>query len=72
MRTKEERLANKDRIKKKRSHYWGQDLTDNGRMLNIVSETPAKCSCFMCGNPRKYFNSPTLQEQSFDELNRNV
>lgn len=23
----------------------------------------AKCSCWMCGNPRKYFNEKTIQER---------
>jgi len=27
--------------------------------------TPAACSCWMCGNPRKYFNQPTIQERRF-------
>ncbi|WP_146208325.1 hypothetical protein [Gilliamella apis] len=25
--------------------------------------TPKACSCWMCGNPRKYLNEITLQEQ---------
>ena len=25
--------------------------------------TPAACSCWMCGNPRKHLNEITLQEQ---------
>jgi hypothetical protein len=26
----------------------------------------AKCSCWMCGNPRKYHGEKTLQEQIFN------
>jgi len=25
------------------------------------------CSCFMCGNPRKHFNEPTIQEKRAKE-----
>ena len=28
-----------------------------------TSETPAMCSCWMCGNPRKYFGKRTIQER---------
>jgi len=27
----------------------------------------AKCSCHMCGNPRKYWNEETLQEKKFSQ-----
>ena len=26
-------------------------------------KTPAPCSCWMCGNPRKWFKTPTIQER---------
>jgi hypothetical protein len=29
--------------------------------------TTRKCSCSLCGNPRKYFNEGTLQEKKFDQ-----
>lgn len=30
----------------------------------------AKCSCWMCGNPRKYWNQKTLQEKKFSQRER--
>lgn len=29
-------------------------------------QTPASCSCKMCGNPRKHFGETTIQEKSHD------
>jgi hypothetical protein len=34
-----------------------------GRHVN----TPAKCSCWMCGNPRRYFDEKSRQERIRDE-----
>ena len=28
-------------------------------------DTPTPCSCWMCGNPRKWFGNATVQECSF-------
>lgn len=35
-------------------------------MLPILIDTPKTCSCFMCGNPRKYFNEKTYQERKLN------
>jgi hypothetical protein len=35
-----------------------------GRHVN----TPAKCSCWMCGNPRRYFDEKSRQERIWDEM----
>ena len=37
------------------------DMTreDVGRWYNNLQ----KCSCYMCGNPRRYFGGPTRQER---------
>lgn len=29
-----------------------------------------KCSCYMCGNPRKYFNEKTIQELKKEQKDR--
>ena len=54
---KTERRHQTERIKanrKRNGHTWvGSD------------RTPAKCSCWMCGNPRKYFSELTIQEKRF-------
>ncbi len=51
--------------KKKKVEYtylkwWEGDWSS--RMIGKKSHSPALCSCWMCGNPRKYFNAKTLQE----------
>lgn len=40
----------------------GNDPVVNQHRLKLAMKTPARCSCWMCGNPRKYFNRRTLQE----------
>jgi hypothetical protein len=39
------------------------DTATLGRHVN----TPAKCSCWMCGNPRRYFDEKSRQERIQDE-----
>lgn len=55
-----ERLAHKQRVKAKRRDYFTVGTAHN-------HETPAVCSCWMCGNPRKYADSKqaalTMQER---------
>ena len=63
MRNKSERLSNNDRIKKRRKKYFGQIKG---------YDTPTVCSCWMCGNPRKFRNEKTLDEKSFEEFNKKV
>jgi len=43
------------RLKEKRSKYNGTGA--------VMAETPKSCSCYMCGNPRKWFQEQTIQEQ---------
>ncbi len=52
-----QRLKNK-RI---RQNYWGHDK--NVAQLGISVDTPKPCSCWMCGNPRKYFGEKSRQER---------
>ncbi len=55
------RRHHRARLKKKRQYYRGRRLTDAA--LGIVVNTPTLCSCWMCGNPRKYFGEQTIQER---------
>ena len=50
-------------LKKRRKKYFAQTKG---------YETPAKCSCWMCGNPRKFRNEKALDEKSFEEFNKKV
>ncbi|MEM6343146.1 MAG: hypothetical protein AAF927_04675 [Bacteroidota bacterium] len=56
------RRHHRDRLKQKRKHYWGGDLAENSKS-HLLINTPKPCSCFMCGNPRKFAKAPSLQEQ---------
>lgn len=52
------------RVKNNRRFYWGhgRDLAESPAQWGKVSATPALCSCWMCGNPRKYYGDRTIQE----------
>jgi hypothetical protein len=39
----------------------GRNLTDEE--MGRVVDTPTPCSCWMCGNPRKYFGERTIGER---------
>ena len=56
------RRAERERIIKKRSKYWNGDYKSE-KQLSKLARTSTPCSCFMCGNPRKYFNEETIQER---------
>ena len=51
-----------ERLKKKRSKYYGGWAGESGRTLGLTYRTPKLCSCPMCGNPRKHFGLLTKQE----------
>lgn len=55
-----------DRLKASRNGFWGNN-TQTDRQLGIVAQTPAVCSCWMCGNPRKFFSELTMQEKKFKQ-----
>ncbi|MFC6946564.1 hypothetical protein ACFQI9_17945 [Paraburkholderia dipogonis] len=53
------RRADRARIKKNRGYYWwGRRL--NSEELGKVVDTPTPCSCWMCGNPRRYLKKDKL------------
>lgn len=45
------------RMKKRAQKLYPHD--ENARLANHL----AACSCHMCGNPRKHFSEPTMQEK---------
>lgn len=53
------RRAHLARIKRNRRHYWGRALTQ--KQVGKAAQCAAVCSCWMCGNPRKY-GERTVQE----------
>ena len=58
-------LRMKDRACKVQARWWNTHHTNpdldeaSGRLANDIK----CCSCYMCGNPRKWFNELTLQER---------
>ena len=63
MRNKVERIHNNEIIKNRRKNHF---------VKTKGYDTPTVCSCWMCGNPRKFRNEKTLNEKSFEELNKYV
>ena len=58
-----ERRDQQERIKRKRCNMyhnkWAETPIQKGKLAN----TGTLCSCYMCGNPRKYFGEETIQER---------
>ncbi|MHB8535667.1 MAG: hypothetical protein ACYDBW_09505 [Sulfuricaulis sp.] len=58
------------RIKKKRAGYCGgyaRDLIQAEQLRHIgrFARAMPSCSCWMCGNPRRFFGETTMQEKRF-------
>lgn len=62
------------RLKKVRKEYWShrhgvsQANQMDERQLGMVIATPKLCSCFGCGNPRKWFNEKTIDEMKWQQF----
>lgn len=75
MRTRSERRHHHWRmVNKTKGFKWLKDLKewfdDDGvdRKIKCVAENRKKCSCLMCGNPRKYWKEKTIQEKRFEAV----
>ena len=55
-----------------RENYWGYGNWRNEGFtksaLGVCVNTPTVCTCYMCGNPRKYWNEVTLQEKKAGDI----
>ena len=51
------------RIKKRTRGYYGGYATHNARALGKLAHARTPCSCWMCGNPRRFSGELTLQER---------
>ncbi len=57
-----------ERLKAARSHYFsGRSAPLSPSALGKVADTPCLCSCFMCGNPRKWHGELSFQELKADQ-----
>lgn len=52
------------RKRNKQHPYWADGAVSEG----IYASCKCTCSCWMCGNPRKYFGKVTIEEQSQNEI----
>lgn len=55
------RRHHRERLLKKRKKYWAGSASDSAKKLGVCVKTPCVCSCFLCGNKRKFWG-PTIQE----------
>lgn len=76
-RTRAERRHHHNRMKnrvksfyttKSIKEHWGEDFAEIHICKRAENRQP--CSCFMCGNPRKYFKQKTLQEKRQEQHER--
>ena len=51
------RRHNQRRVKNNRKNYWGGSAKSSGKTEGKCSRTPCLCSCWMCGNQRKYYGA---------------
>lgn len=56
------------RLKRNRLGYYGGytrrlSKKEQERHLGILSRTAQLCSCYMCGNPRRYWKEMTMAER---------
>ena len=61
------RMADEDRLKTRainKARMWGRRIETSPREVGRHYTTHgAYCSCFACGNPRKYFSEQSLSER---------
>ena len=50
------------RLKQKRRDYYGSYGRHRDDVRGKLANTATVCSCWMCGNPRKFFGEITRQE----------
>jgi len=69
----ERRHHHKRMLDKVRNFTYLKYMKDNftqeeyEKYINKLVENRKSCSCWMCGNPRKYTKEKTLQEKKFDK-----
>lgn len=55
-------------LKIAKSHGFPVKPGQEHRLHKLSGTTCGDSNCAMCGNPRKFFKEPTIQEKSFDQL----
>lgn len=67
MQSRSIRRHHENRIKRRVKKYYRGVHQYNLRRSGAIAQTRALCSCWMCGNPRKYFGDITLQERRLQD-----
>jgi hypothetical protein len=62
MRTRAFRRHHDERIKRRVARYYSGYAAGDPRATGRLAHTRTPCSCWMCGNPRRWRHEPTLQE----------
>lgn len=68
MTTRAERRSHRARLKRARKWWWGRILA--AKELGKVVDTPTPCSCWVCGNPRRYFGEEHISKLRADARER--
>ena len=63
MRSRALRRHHEQRIKDRIRVYYCGAFRDNPRRLGYVAHSRTLCSCWMCGNPRKWHGEVSVQER---------
>jgi len=66
MRSRALRRHHEKRVKTRVASYYGGYAAHDPRALGRLAHSRTPCSCFMCGNPRRYLGERTLQEWRAD------
>ena len=62
------RRAHIQRLKKVRKKYSNVEHTTNEKVLGVYLTTPKVCTCWMCGNDRKFQKERTIQEKRMMQI----
>ncbi len=57
------RRHHESRMKYRVRQYYGGYAKDKPRHVGRIAHARKPCSCWMCGNPRRYFKERSLQER---------
>ncbi len=57
------RRHHEHRVKRRVAAYYGGYARHNPRHLGRIAHARQLCSCWMCGNPRRWLGESTLQER---------
>jgi len=63
MKSRAIRRQHERRIKRRVREYYGGVFCRDERRVGKLAQARTPCSCFMCGNPRKFEGRPTLRER---------